>query len=168
MADFQKYIQRYLDLVPSENWIHELKIVTNETLEIYTKLSEEQGNFAYAEGKWTLKVLLEHLTDTEKIFNYRALCIARKDTNNFPGFDEEAYAENGIANQLTLGELIEEFQLNRLLSIAFYTKLNKEQLAQIGNANGNQISVETIARLVVGHNIHHLNIIKERYLPFIS
>lgn len=66
MTDFEKYIQRYLDLVPSENWIEELKTVSDATLEIYESLSEEQGNFAYAEGKWTLKVLLQHLIDTEK------------------------------------------------------------------------------------------------------
>src|SRR6218665_2257039 len=99
MTEFEKYIQRYLNLIPSENWLEEMKIVCNQTLEIYQSLSEEQSNFAYAEGKWTLKTLLEHLTDVEKIFHYRALRFARKDTTDLAGFDENQYAENGTANQ---------------------------------------------------------------------
>src|SRR5690606_31598988 len=104
------------------------------------------------------------LTDTEKIFHYRALRFVRKDTTELAGFDENQYAENGTANQQKLINLIEEFHLNRLLSLVFFSKLTPEQLAQRGNANGNEVSVETIGKLIVGHNIHHLNIIKERYL----
>ena len=164
MTDFEKYIQRYLDLVPSENWLDEMKNITNKTVEIYTKLTEEQGNFAYSEGKWSLKTLLEHLTDTEKIFNYRALRFARKDQTELSGFDEEKFAENGIANHLKLSELLEDFQLTRLNSLAFFSKLTLEQFSQKGKANGNEISVETLGKLIVGHNIHHVNIIEERYL----
>lgn len=165
MTEFEKYIQRYLNLIPSENWLEEMKIVSNQTLEIYQSLSEEQSNFAYAEGKWNLKTLLEHLTDTEKIFHYRALRFARQDQTELVGFDEENYAKNGTANQQELSILIEEFHLNRLLSLVFFKKLTSEQLAQKGKANGNELSVEIIGKLIVGHNIHHLNIIKERYLP---
>lgn len=165
MTEFEKYIQEYLNLIPSENWLEELKIVSNQTLEIYQSLTEEQGNFAYADGKWSLKTLLEHLTDTEKIFHYRALRFARKDTTGLTGFDENQYAENGTANKQRLNDLIEEFHLNRLLSLVFFSKLTPEQLTQKGKANGNEVSVETIGKLIVGHNIHHLNIIKERYLP---
>jgi len=142
-----------------------MKIVYNQTLEIYQSLSEEESNFAYAEGKWTLKTLLEHLIDVEKIFHYRALRFARKDQTELVGFDENQYAGNGTANQQELPTLIEEFHLNRLLSLVFFSKLTSEQLAQKGKANGNELSVETIGKLIVGHNIHHLNIIKERYLP---
>lgn len=164
MTEFEKYIQEYLNLIPSENWLQELKIVSNQTLEIYQSLTEEQSNFAYADGKWSLKIVLEHLTDVEKIFHYRALRFARKDQTELPGFNEENYAKNGTANQQDLQLLIEEFHLNRLLSLAFFSKLIPEQLAQKGKANGNEVSVEIIGKLIVGHNIHHLNIIKERYL----
>ena len=167
MTPFEKYIQRYLDLLPSENWLLEMQNATNRTLEIYSNLSEEQGLFAYSEGKWTLKTLLEHLTDTEKIFQYRALRFARKDTTNLAGFDENLYAENGIANQLTLAELMEEFQIGRLSSLVFFTKLTPEHLQQSGTANENPISVETLGKLIVGHNLHHIKIIEERYLPLL-
>ncbi len=164
MTEFEKYIQEYLNLIPSENWLQEMKNVSNQTLEIYQSLTEEQSNFAYADGKWSLKILLEHLTDVEKIFTYRALRFSRKDQTELVGFDEELYAQNGTANQQDLQLLIEEFHLNRSLSLVFFNKLTAEQLTQKGKANGNEVAVETIGKLIVGHNIHHLNIIKERYL----
>ena len=111
---------------------------------------------------------MEHLTDVEKIFHYRALRFARKDSTELVGFNEDLYAENRTANQQGLQALIEEFHLNRLLSLTFFNKLTLEQLAQKGKANGNEVSVETIGKLIVGHNIHHLNIIKERYLPHLK
>lgn len=167
MTDYEKYIQRYLDLIPSGNWLETLETTSEKTIQIYQTLSEEQALFAYSKGKWSLKVLLEHLTDTEKIFNYRALCIARKEAANLPGFDEEAYASNGIANTLSVKDLLEDYRLTRLNTIGFFSKITQEQLAQQGFANGNQINVESIGKLIVGHNIHHLQIINERYLPFI-
>lgn len=165
MTDFEKYIQRYLDLVPSENWIEELKISRKQTLEIYESLSEEQGNFAYAEGKWTLKTLLQHLIDTEKVFAYREMRFSRKDQSLVSGFDEEAWADNSYAETRTLKSLIKEFKVTRKQSSIFFKTLPIEALQLIGIVNGNEIKVETIGKLTVGHNIHHLNIIKERYLP---
>lgn len=165
MTDFEKYIQRYLDLVPSENWIEELKISWKQTLEIYESLSEEQGNFAYAEGKWTLKTLLQHLIDTEKVFAYREMRFSRKDQSLVSGFDEEAWADNSYAETRTLKSLIKEFKVTRKQSSIFFKTLPIEALQLIGIVNGNEIKVETIGKLTVGHNIHHLNIIKERYLP---
>lgn len=165
MTDFEKYIRRYLDLVPSENWIEELKISGKQTLEIYEKLSEEQGNFAYAEGKWSLKTLLQHLIDTEKVFAYRALRFSRKDQSLVSGFDEESWADNSYAETRTLKSLIKEFKVTRKQSSIFFKTLPAEALQLIGIVNGNEIKVETIGKLTVGHNLHHLNIIKERYLP---
>lgn len=165
MTDFEKYIQRYLDLVPSENWIEELKNSGKQTLDIYEKLSEEQGNFAYADGKWSLKTLLQHLIDTEKVFAYRALRFSRKDQSLVSGFDEEAWADNSYADSRTLKSLIKEFKVTRKQSSIFFKTLPAEALSLIGIVNGNDIKVETIGKLTVGHNLHHLNIIKERYLP---
>ena len=120
MTDFEKYIQRYLDLVPSENWIEAMKTASAETLEIYESLSEEQGNFAYAEGKWSLKTLLQHLIDTEKVFAYRALRFSRKDQSLVSGFDEEAWADNSYAENRTLKSLIKEFKVTRKQSSIFF------------------------------------------------
>jgi uncharacterized damage-inducible protein DinB len=165
MSDFQKYVQRYLDNIPSENWLEELKKSGEKTTEIYSKLTEEQSNFAYAEGKWTLKELLLHLSDTERVFQYRILAFARGDQNELPGFDEELYANQSFANERSLESLLEEYKLVRKSSQVLLETMNPSALKNIGTANGNQISVETIGKLSVGHNYHHLNIIEERYLP---
>lgn len=164
MTEFEKYIQRYIDLIPAENWIDEMKIIGKQTVEIYEQLSEKQGNFAYAEGKWTLKTLLQHLIDTEKVFSYRALRFARNDKSLVSGFDENIWADNSYAETRTLKSLIQEFELTRDLSVIFYENLPKKNLQLTGTVNGNEIKVETIGKLTVGHNIHHLNIIRERYL----
>lgn len=164
MTDFQKYIQRYLDLIPSGNWLEELKKSGEKTIAIYSKFSEEQSHFAYAEGKWTLKELLLHLSDTERVFQYRILAIARGDKNELPGFDEELYANQSFANGRSLNSLIEEYELIRNSSRILLETINPSALDHIGTANGNRISAGTIGRLIVGHNLHHLNIIVERYL----
>jgi len=164
MNDFQKYIQRYLDLIPSENWLEELTISQEKTVKIYSNLTEEQSLFAYAEGKWTLKELLLHLSDTERIFQYRILAFARGEKSELPGFDEENYAANSFANERSLTSLLEEYQLIRKSSQILLETANSSALKNRGIANGNQISAETIGKLIVGHNIHHLNVIQERYL----
>jgi uncharacterized damage-inducible protein DinB len=165
MTEFQKYIQRYLDLIPSENWLEELKISGEKTINLYQNLSKEKANFAYAEGKWTLKELLQHLIDAERIFAYRALRFARKDKTELAGWDEELYAKYCFSKERTLQSLIDEYEAVRKSSVLFFENLNNEQLSETGIANGNEISVETLGKLIIGHNIHHLNIINERYLP---
>lgn len=165
MTDFEKYIQRYLDLIPSENWLEELKKSGEKTISLFSFLTEEQSKFAYAEGKWTLKEVLLHLSDTERVFQYRILAFARGEKSELPGFDEENYAANSFANGRSLESLLEEYQLVRKSSQILLETLSPTVLSNIGIANGNQISVETICKLIVGHNIHHLNVVEERYLP---
>lgn len=165
MTDFQKYIQRYLDLIPSDNWLEELRKVGEKTVSLYSYLTEQQSEFAYAEGKWTLKEVLLHLSDTERVFQYRILAFARGEKSELPGFDEEGYAASSYANERSLDSLLEEYQLIRKSSQILAETINPAVLNNIGTANGNQIAVETICKLIVGHNIHHLNVIEERYLP---
>lgn len=164
MTDFQKYIQRYLDQIPSGNWLEQLKISGEKTAGIYANLTEEQSTFAYAEGKWTLKGLLLHLSDTERVFQYRILAFARGDKNNLPGFDENEYADQSFAEERSLESLLEEYRLVRKSSEILLENLRPSALQNKGIANGHEISVETIGKLIVGHNYHHLNIIEERYL----
>lgn len=165
MTGFQKYIQEYCGLIPSENWLEEMNNSGKRTIELYSNLTEQQSYFAYAEGKWNLKELLQHLIDAEKIFAYRALRFARKDKTELPGWDEELYAKYYFSEERTLQSVITEFETVRKSSVIFFENLNQQQLSETGIANGNEIAVETIGKLIIGHNIHHLNIIKERYLP---
>lgn len=164
MTEFQKYIQRYLDLIPTENWMDELCDSEKKTLAIYSRLNNETALFKYSENKWSLKEVLQHLIDCERIFQYRALSISRGDTQSLPGFDEELFAKNSNADDRKLADLISEFSLVRASSLILFKSFREETLANKGFANGNEISVETIGKLVVSHNLHHLNIINERYL----
>ena len=168
MTEFQKYIQRYLDLVPSEHWVEELKNSGEKTLKIYSDLSEEQSNFAYAEGKWTLKELLQHLIDAERIFIYRALRFSRNDQTELAGWEEELYAKEYFLEDISIKTLVAEFDYLRKSNILFFGNLRPGILCRKGVANGNEISVETLGKLIIGHNIHHLNIIEKRYLPHLK
>lgn len=161
--NFQKYIQRYIDLIPTQNWMAALSKSEAQTLQIYSKLNDESALYKYAEGKWSLKEVLQHLIDCERVFQYRALSISRGDVQILPGFDEELFAENCEADRRKISDLIEEFSLVRKSSLFLFQSFSQEMLENEGSANGNIINVETIGKLITGHNLHHLNIIKERY-----
>lgn len=163
MTEFQKYIQRYLDLIPSQNWMEEMANSEAETLQIYSILNDETALYKYEEGKWTLKEMLLHIIDTERIFQYRALSFARNETQDLLGFDENLFAENSLANERTLKSLIDEFKANRQSSIILFENFSEKVLAKTGTSNGNRISVKQLGYLIIGHNLHHLNVIRERY-----
>ena len=163
MTEFQKYIQRYLDLIPTDHFFDELGQSEKATLAIYLNLNDESALYKYAENKWSLKEILQHLIDCERIFQFRALAISRSETQNLPGFDEEIYAKNSNADIRNLADLMTEFSLVRQSSIYLFKSFTNEMLSNKGFANGNEISAETIGKLIVGHNLHHLNVIKKRY-----
>ena len=124
-------------------WLNALELSFNETLEIYIKLTEEQGNLKYEQNKWSLKELIEHLTDCEKIFNYRALRFSKNDSTELPGFDENLFVENGNAKNQPLKLLIEEYKLTRLSSIYFFGKLSNDELSRKGISNQNQSGIQS-------------------------
>ena len=124
MTEFQKYIQRYLDLIPSDNWLEEMINSGAETIQIFSGLNNEKSLFAYAEGKWTLKELLQHLIDAERIFAYRALRFARKDRTELVGWDEETYAKHYFSTERSLQSLTDEFKTVRKSSSLFFENLN--------------------------------------------
>ena len=163
MTEFQKYIQRYLDLIPSQNWMEEMAKSEVETLQIYSTLNDETALYKYEEGKWTLKEMLLHIIDTERIFQYRALSFARNETQDLLGFDENLFAENSLANERTLKSLIDEYKANRQSSIILFENFSEKVLAKTGTSSGNRISVKQLGYLIIGHNLHHLNVIRERY-----
>ncbi len=168
MTDFEKYIQRYLQLIPSSDWLAEMRDSADQTVSIYKALSEQQGNFAYAENKWTLKEVLQHIIDAEKIYSYRALRFARRDKTVLPGWDEVSYGETYELTNRSVSSLINEFEAVRKSTLLFFENLNESQLSPSGIANDNEISVKLLGELTVGHNIHHLNVIRERYIPHLK
>ncbi len=164
MEDFQAYLKKYFSLIKSDHWQDELESALKETNLLLLDLTEAQGEASYQAGKWSIKDLIQHLIDAERIFVYRALRFAREDTTPLPGWDEVPYANSAKADKRSLQDLLQEFRFVRSSTILFFGGLSPFALNQKALANGNLISVEDIGKLLLGHHYHHNQILKERYL----
>lgn len=162
--DFAEYFNNYTNLITEENVIKALKSSHKEVKHLIGFLSEEQGNYAYDKNKWTIKELLVHIMDTERIFCERALRFARKDKTELPGFDHDVFALNSNANQRTLKDILKEYKAIRKSTLALFKNFTQEMLEQSGIANSNKLTVHSIGYVISGHELHHLNIIKAKYL----
>lgn len=162
-TDYQEYFARYINLVKED----ELRLAFKNQLpileEFLQSVDEKKSTYSYAPGKWTLKELLQHTIDTERIFNYRALCIARKETASLPSFDENLYAQNSRANERSWEDLKNECINLRRSTHDLYNSFSVETLSQTGIANNNTISILSLGFITVGHTYHHINIARERY-----
>jgi uncharacterized damage-inducible protein DinB len=164
LSRIPQYYHRYVLNVKENDINAAFTNNTSQLFEFFENLPEEKRGFRYAEGKWTITEMVQHLLDAERIFVYRALCFARKEPNSLPGFDENLYAENSKATSRKWNELIEEFRLVRASSEIMFKSFDQEQLDQTGIANGQPVYVEAIAYVIIGHTIHHINVARERYL----
>lgn len=135
-----------------------------EIKDFYNNLPQAKADYAYAEGKWTLKDLVQHVTDAERVFCYRALRISRKDTTALPGFDENSYAVNANAGSRDFDSLKQEFTAVRFATDLLLKTLTEDQLQQSGTASNHYITVNALAFIIYGHLLHHKKIIEERYL----
>jgi uncharacterized damage-inducible protein DinB len=127
-------------------------------------LDDSMGIYRYQPNKWTINDLLQHLIDTERVFQFRALCFARADTNEMAGFEQDDYVLAAQANRRQLAALKVEFQTMRQSSIQLYQSFSEDMLAKTGVASGARMSVESIGYIISGHQLHHTNILKQRYL----
>lgn len=125
-------------------------------------------DMTYATGKWTVKDILQHVVDSERIFAYRALRISRKDSTPLPGYDQELLASNAGASRRTVGELLREFELVRESNIMMFENFAPDMLANVGNCNNIRMSALAVGFTIVGHAIHHMNVIRERYYPLLN
>lgn len=158
------YYIPYINLVQEDNVTEALRNSSSSFAECINMITPEKENYRYSEGKWTVKEVLLHIIDTERIYNYRALCIARGETAKLPGFDEKHYALNSEAKKRSLISLAEEFAALRMSTIELYKSLSDEILERLGNANGFDLTVNLLGFVSAGHQIHHQNVIIERYL----
>ena len=127
------------------------------------RVPPERETYAYAEGKWSIRQIIGHLIDGERVFGYRALCIARGETQNLPGFDENAYMPLAPYEHLELEDLLSEFRLVRLSNIAMFRTLDEAAWAREGIANDTPVTVRALAYVMVGHVRHHMGVLRERY-----
>ena len=163
-GDYAPFYQKYVELATGNSIKDLLENHSQNLLAFYTSLPEEKADYAYAEGKWTIKDLLQHVIDAERVFGYRVLCFSRKDVNNLPGFDEDSFAQNAYASKRTLASLKEEFAAVRRSTDHLLQTFSQEQLQLNGISNNNQITVNAICFIVYGHLLHHKKILEERYL----
>jgi hypothetical protein len=162
--EFGAYYANYIALAGDDSLISGLISRLNEAVSLYESISEEQFNSAYAEGKWTIKELLLHVIDSERVFAYRALRIARKDKLNLLGFFQDDFVLASDANNRGKADLIKEFSLLRQSTIALFNSFDDNMLKEIGSASDNPISVRALGFIITGHEKHHSKIVSERYI----
>ncbi|EKB49396.1 DinB family protein [Cecembia lonarensis] len=162
-GEYNPYYESYVSFVKGKNIADVLRNQIDDVRQAFGQLGEEGSQKAYAAGKWTGKELLGHITDTDRIMAYRALCIARGEQAALPGYDENAYASNGFFNGLSLGSLLDEFEASRYALLALLKNLPEATHTIKGNANNSPVSVRALFYIIAGHTEHHLNILKTRY-----
>jgi uncharacterized damage-inducible protein DinB len=160
----EQYILSYTSLIKGSDVLQALKEQSEELITIVSALPEEKGLYRYAENKWSIKQLLVHMIDTERIMSYRAMCISRRENQPLPGYDENSYAASMDFNKRSFESVLAEYKGLRQANIALFSSLDENSLNRTGIANGKSISVKTIIALLTGHEAHHINILKSRYL----
>ena len=158
------YFQLYIDQVKEDDLLTGFQKQQAAIEDLLAAVSEKRSTHAYAPGKWTIKQLLQHVIDTERIFNYRALCFARGEKASLPGFDENVYADAATALNRSWKDLGEEFQALRKSTECLYKSFDGSAMNKGGLANNNPLSVSSIGFITLGHFTHHKKIIEERYM----
>jgi hypothetical protein len=158
------YVTQYIDALPDQPILDQLESVAAKTHACFAGLSEEQGDLRYRPGKWSVKEVLGHVVDTERVFAYRALSFSRGEAQSLPGFDEAGYVAGARFAGRTLVSLLEEYVVVRAATLRLFRGLDEEQWRRAGVANGHPFSVRAIAWALAGHDLHHRNVVRERYL----
>jgi len=163
-GEYDPYYNRYISLVSTTNINQTLERQISDTRALLSGLTEREGDFCYAPNKWSTKQVLGHLIDSERIFAYRALRVARGDRTPIEGFEQDDYVRNGPFVRSHLADLIEEFSAVRQSTVYFFRDLDVEAWTRRGVANNCEISVRALAYIVAGHELHHRKILAERYV----
>jgi uncharacterized damage-inducible protein DinB len=163
--EYAAYYGTYIDNVSEEyNLVEELEISVHRLIKFVQNIPMDKFDYRYAEGKWTIKDILQHLIDAERIFAYRALCFARNDKTKLPGFEENDYVGEANANDRGIQELLSELAVVRQSSLSLFKSFSEEELLRKGIASNNPMSVRALGFVIIGHQNHHQRIFGERYL----
>lgn len=162
--DYIPYFESYINLVPEDDIIAALKANHQTFLDFIEEIPRQKLNYFYDEGKWTVKQVINHVIDTERIFSYRALRFARGDSQKVLSFDENLYAANANLTNTNTQILADEFDSVRLSNILMFRQLSEKELLLKGQMTSGEVNVLSLGYMLCGHAQHHINIIKERYL----
>lgn len=160
--EYSPFAAGYVGLVPNENVIDLLEQLMVSSYQLFSSLTPEQANFAYAPGKWTAKQALGHMIDTERTFAYRAMVFSRNHIE-LPGFDQDVYVANTDVSGISVKDLADEFKATRLSNIYMIKGFSSDQLLRDGIASNSRFTVRAFVYMLAGHELHHLNIFRERY-----
>lgn len=162
--EYAPFYENYIKLASGQPIMRKLKSQLNSIDDFLADIPPAKYDFAYAEGKWTVKQVISHLIDTERVMTYRLLRIARNDQTDLPGYDQDAIVANTDMDKYTYSDLVDELVMLRQANLFFFKSLTDEDLKKKGTANGNVISAGAILFIIYGHIEHHFNILKELYL----
>lgn len=162
-GDHASFFQAYVDRVPDGDLLTQIERQGRATCALLAGIGEAKGAFAYATGKWSVKRVLQHIVDGERLFCYRALCIARGETGPLPGFDENLYAQNDGTAGLLLSDIVAEYAAVRVASILLFRSFDGVAWTRRGTANGHPLAVRALPWILAGHELHHLAVLRERY-----
>ncbi len=162
--EYAGYFSTYIKRVENAILQEELEICLHEFIRFVQNIPLDKFDYRYANGKWTIKEIIQHIIDTERIFAYRALRISRNDKTPLPGFDENNYVDNSNGNLRSIQDLLTEMAVVRQATLSLFKSFSEDQLLRIGTASENQISVRAIGFIIIGHQKHHQIIFEERYL----
>jgi hypothetical protein len=161
--EYDSYYERYISLVPDEDVLIALDQQLAETMILLRSLSDQHGSFRYEPHKWSVKEVLGHMIDTERIMAYRALRVARNDRTPIEGFEQDDYVKNGGFDNRSVSNLAREFEQVRRTTISLFRNLEPAAWERRGIANNVEISVRALAYIIAGHELHHKNGLKEKY-----
>lgn len=166
-GEYAPFYETYVSKVQGGDVVAQLESQRLQTAQFFAASTERDGNFRYAPGKWSIKEVVGHLSDSERVFGYRAMRIGRGDQTALPGFEQEDYVKNGNFGEQSLADLVSEFGLVRAATLALLRSFNAEAWGRRGIASDNPVTVRALAFIIAGHELHHRGILKERYFPAI-
>jgi hypothetical protein len=162
--EYAGYFEAYIEILKNTDLFEDLEISIHEFIRFVQNIPMDKFDYRYAEGKWTIKDIIQHLIDAERVFSYRALRFSRSDKTPLPGFDENAFAGNTNAGARSIQDLLSEFAVVRQSTLSLFKSFTQEQLKMIGTASEKQLSVRAIGFIIIGHLKHHQKVYNERYL----
>lgn len=163
-SEYGAYYGRYISLVPDGPIVDLLRDQIVETLDLLRALPESRGEHRYAPGKWSIKEMIGHVADSERVFGYRALRIGRGDQTPLPGFEQDDYVQNGGFGARTLRHVVDDLEAVRRSTVLLFEGLDEAAMTRRGTASGFPVSVRALAYILAGHERHHLGVLRERYL----
>ncbi|WP_028401254.1 DinB family protein [Ectobacillus panaciterrae] len=164
ISEYAPYYSTYVNLVPDGDILHILNQQIKETIILLKDTSDAQGQFRYAPDKWSLKEVIGHIADTERIMGYRLLCIARGETVSLPGYDDKMYVLRASFDKQSMQDLLENLAVVRQSTLHLLKSLDLEAWLRRGTANNSEVTVRALVSIIAGHELHHRQIIKERYI----